>query len=553
MSPTGWYGARVRPLGKPSWLLALVLVALTLLPATSVASAATPAATASAGPSTAPCPPGQGPTTISRRISLAEAAKHGAVKLTSKGGYNKDAVAVDAAWKPTTAPVTVQVDVEFSSYPGGPTAADVEASIEGRLPPRTAVDGTKVKFDIVARERAAGASPSPCFHQMQLTKDSDFRGEAGEADSDPLTVPQSGEWPSGRGPVGDRQIWAHEALHLAGLEDQYSSFFKVGNKLYPIPDSVDIDDKEALEKWAKSKGLDPSKGKAGTKAKPGHENDIMGDVFKGTEKLLQADVNRFAKIGANALTIESGPGEILLNKDGGAQNLAVGAPFELTVRPGKPGHADGLVAYCIDLRRHSPTEGNGFDVLGLAGEQPQPALQHLQRVLDVAAKLQPAALTETPGAQDAIWRISDDSPADDGAPILALAGVPEIKFEAPHFPNPNAASPATGAVSQTAGILPAAAPLPYLRSLKVTPPRLDAGEAEKVTVNVRLTGARAKVRFALQRRKDGKWRKAKSLGTRSLRPGARAVRLQLPAQAKGSARLLAIASTGSAIAALRVR
>ncbi len=535
-----------------TWFLGLLLAALTGLLAPA-GSAAPTEATTSALPSTAPCPPGQGPTTISRRVSLAEAARLGAVELTAKGGYGKDAVAVDAAWKPSTAPVTVQIDVEFSSYPGGPTAAEVETSIESRLPPRTAIDGTKVNFDIVARERAPGAAASPCFHQMQLTSDSDFRGEAGEADSDPLATPQSGEWPSGRGPTGDRQIWTHEALHLAGLEDQYTSVFKVGSKLYPIPASVDIDDPDALEKWAKSKGLDPSKGKAGTKAKPGHENDIMGDVFKGTEKLIQVDVNRFAKIGANALTIESKPGEVLLNKDGGAQNLAVGAPFELTVRPGKPGHADGLVAYCIDLRRHSPSEGNGFDVLGLAGEQPQPALQYLQRVLDVAAKLQQAALIATPGAQDAVWRVSDDSSADDGAPILALAGVPDIKFESPHFPNPNAASPTTGAVSQTAGVLPPAAPLPYLRSLKVSPAKLDAGEAGKVTFEVKLTGARAKVRFELQRRKAGEWRKAKPLGTRSLRPGTRAVSLQIPPQPKGPARVVAIASTGSAVAALRIR
>lgn len=279
----------------------------------------------------------------------------------------------------------------------------------------------------------------------------------------------------------------------------------------------------------------------------------MGDVFKGTEKLTLADVNRFAKIGAGVLTVESRPGDILLNKDGANQNLAVGAPFELTVRPGKPGHADGLVAYCIDLRRHSPSEGNGFDVLGLAGEQPQPAMQHLQRVLDVAARLQPAALTETAGAQDAVWRITDDSAADEGAPILALAGVPEIKFEAPHFPNPNAASPATGAVSQTAGVLPAAAPLPYLRSLKASPAKVDAGEASKVTLRLGITGARAKVRFELQRRKAGEWRKAKPLGSRSLRPGTRTVAVQIPPQPKGPARIVAITGTGSAIAALRVR
>ncbi|HYH52516.1 MAG TPA: thioester domain-containing protein [Solirubrobacterales bacterium] len=509
-------------------------------------------ATAADGPTTAPCPPGQGPTTISKRVSLAEAAKLGAVKLTAKGGYAKDAVAVDATWKPADVPVTVQIDVEFSSFPGGPTAAQVEKSIEDNLPASKAADGTTVKFDIVARERGPGAMPSPCFHQTQLTSDASFRGEAGEADSDPLKIPQSGEWPTGRPANGDRQIWTHEALHLAGLEDQYVQVFRIGSKDHPIPDSVDIADPAAVKKWAQSKGLDYDKGKAGTKAKPGHEDDIMGDVFGGKEKLTQADVNRFALMGAKRLTIESKPGDVLLNKGGADQNLAVGAPFELTVEPGKRGHADGLVAYCIDLRRHSPSEGDGFDVLGPAGTQPESAMQYLQRVLEVAARLQTTTLTETPGAQDAIWRITDDSVLDDGATIYGLAGVPNETFNAPHFTNPNAASPETRAVSTT-GVLPKAPPVPYLASLKAKPAKLAAGKARTVTAVVRVQSARDKVGFELQRRQGSEWRRLKRLGSEQLKPGKGTVELTIPAQRPGALRLVAIGQASSAIALIKVR
>jgi hypothetical protein len=501
----------------------LVLAAALLAPAASAAPER---------PSTAPCPPGQGPTTISKRLSLAEAAKLGAVKLTSKGGFNRDAVAVDATWKPANVPVTVQIDIEFTGYPGGPTAAQVEAAIQKRLGSPVAADGTRVVFDIVARERGPGAPPSPCFHQALLTPDKDFRGEAGEPDGNPLITPQSGEWPSGRGPTGDRQIWTHEALHLAGLEDQYSNFFRIGGKDYPMPDEIDVTDKEAVKKWAEGKGLDPKAGKAGTKAKPGHEQDIMGDVFKGSERLLEADVNRFAAIGAKRLTIESKPGDILLNKDGTAQNLAVGAPFELTVEPGKPGHADGLVAYCIDLHRHSPSEGQGFDVLGPAAAQPQAAMKYLQRVLEVAARLQPAALTETPGAQDAIWRITDDSSVDDGAPILALAGVPDETFNAPHFVNPNATSASTRAVSPT-GVLPRSAPVPYLRAIKARPGKLSAGKRAIVKVTITLQGARDEVRFELQRRHGGEWLRVKRLGAKKLKPRQTTLQLAIPPQRAG--------------------
>ncbi len=192
-------------------------------------------------------------------------------------------------------------------------------------------------------------------------------------------------------------IGDHEALHLAGLVDQYSSFYGSGRD-YPVPDGVDIADPDEVKEWAETKGL-PTDGHAGTKPKPGHEQDIMGDTFKGSEKLTQAAVDKFAKQGAGKLTIEAKPGDLLLNKDPGSQNLAVGAPVELTAEPGKPAHVDGLVGYCIDLSHHSPAAGQGFDVLGAAGEQPQPAMQYLQRVLEVAAARQPLALQPTSGAR----------------------------------------------------------------------------------------------------------------------------------------------------------
>jgi hypothetical protein len=504
-------------------------------------------------PSTAACPPGQGPTTISRRLPLDKAAELGVVNLTAKGGFAGDAVAVDAKWKPTDAPVTVQIDIEFGSYPGGPTASQVEASIESRLPSRTAIDGTKVKFDIVARARAPGASPSPCFHQVQLLKDADYRGDAGFADENPLVKPQAGEWPTGRGAVGNRQIWTHEALHFAGLGDRYKSFFKLGKKLYPIPDDIDLEDKKALEKWAKSQKLDLSAGKVGTKALPGHAQDIMGDVFKGIEKLLQIDVDTFAIIGANELTIEGKPGDLLLNKQAIEQNLMVGAPFELTVRPGKDGHADGLVAYCIDLGRHSPSSGQGYDVLGSAGEQPQESMHYLQRLADLGASLQAEPLTVPSGVQDAIWRITDESPPfESGEAILALAGIPDVTFNAPHFNNPNAGSPTTGAVSTT-GVLPAPPPTPYVRALRARPAKLIAGKARAVKVKIVLRGARDKVRFELQRRKRRQWHRLKRLGTRKLRPGSARFRLRLPPLRHGLFRLIAIGKASSATVLLRVR
>jgi hypothetical protein len=507
----------------------------------------------SSGPLTAPCPPGQGPTTISRRMSLDEAAQRGIVQLTAKGGFAGDAVAVDAKWQPSDAPVTVKVNIEFSSYPGGPTASQVEASIESRLPPRTAVDGTKVNFDVVAHARAPNAEPLPCFHQVELLNDSRYRGDAGDAAEDPLATPQSGRWPTKRGAIRDRQIWTHETLHFAGLGDRYNTFFKVGKKLYPIPDDVDIEDKKELAEWAKEQDLNVNAGKAGTKPFPGHEKDIMGEVFHGTEKLQQFDVDTFAIVGDDELTIVGKPGDLLLNKQAEAQNLMVGAPFELTVKPGKDGHVDGMVAYCIDLSRHSPSPGQLYDVLGSAGDQPQESMHYLQRVVDVGATLQTEPLTAPPGVQRAIWRITDDGfPFEVGEEILAMAGVPDIAFDTPHFTDPNAGSPTTGAVSTT-GVLAPPPPVPYVKGLRVRAKKLAAGKRHTVKAKVALSGAPDRVRLELQRRKGRRWHRLKRLGSRKLHPGATKLRLHLPALRRGAFRLVAIGSSSSAAAGLSVR
>lgn len=507
------------------------------------------------GPSTSACPPGQTPTTISRRVSLAEAAQLGAATLTSKGGFDGDVVAVDASWKPTDKPVTVRINVEFGSYPGGPTASQVEASIESGLPPRTAVDGTEVKFDVVARERAPGAPPSPCFHEIQLLHDKEFRGTAGEESQNPLTTPVAGEWPTGRGAVGDRQIWTHETLHLTGLGDRYHNYFKVGKKLYQIPDEVETLDKQQLKEWADSQNLDVNAGRVKTLPEPGFEKDIMGGLAPKA-RLSQVDVDTFALVGAEELTVEAGPGDILLNKDASEQNLAVGAPFELTVSPGKNAHADGLVAYCIDLERHSPSAGQGYDVLGPAGAQPQPEMQYIQRILDIAATRQPEALKETEGAQDAVWKVSNDisffeDPEADA--ILAAAGVPDGEFEAPHFLDPNAGSPGTAAVTPV-GIVPAPAPTAFVRVLRVRPAKLPAGRRRRAKVRVLVAGAPARVRLELQRRgRRGRWQRIKRYPPRTLQPGAATLRLRLPPLRRGAARLVALGPASGSSARLLVR
>jgi len=64
-------------------------------------------------PSTAPCPPGQSPTDISKDLHLQQAANAGVVKLTPKGEYAGDSIAVDGNWKSVKAPLNVTVHIEL--------------------------------------------------------------------------------------------------------------------------------------------------------------------------------------------------------------------------------------------------------------------------------------------------------------------------------------------------------------------------------------------------------------------------------------------------------
>jgi hypothetical protein len=522
---------------------------------------------AAAGPTTAPCTPGRSPTTIAKQISLKDAAAAGIATLTAKGGPSGDVVAVDASFKPIAGPVTVKVNLEVSSYPGGPTAADVKAAIEGNLAGRQADNGTPLMFDVNVRARAPGSPPTPCFHQVELVKDADYRGEVSTSGIDLTTTPGSGQWPSGRGAVGDRQIWTHETLHLAGLDDRFSSVFQVGAKQYPIPDQVDISDKVALAQWAKSQKLDPKSGVAGTKAKPGFEQDIMGDVFKGTEKLSQADVDTFVAIGSERLDITSDPGDVLVNKDGSEQSLAVGTDFELNVQEGKTSHVDGLVAYCIDHHRGIPDSGEQFDVLGRAGDQPEGGMQALQRVLEVVARRQDGPLSETPGAQGAVWRVTEDEAPNsaDAEDILAAAGVPPgAVFASPHFQDPNAGAPGSAAITRT-GIIPPPpppppgsvqrGPLPAVRvtKLAVSPRSVAPGKEAIVTATITVAGAPGSVTLRLQSERKGKTETVKAYRPRHLTEGANLVSVLVPSLKPGSYRLLATGTFAAKRASLIVR
>lgn len=492
----------------------------------------------------AKCPPGETATTASREVPLKDAAKAGMVKLTSKGKVSGDGVKVEATWKPVKGPVKLRFNIEFidsGPAPGEPSPATVEAAIEGQLNGKLSYKGQPIKVDVVAKRRSSTDAPTPCFHQIYFYSSNGVRDYVDGLDGLTNPQPQGGQW--NYGDANDAVTWAHETMHLAGLNDQYKDYFQVGGKEYPVPSTVNSEDKEALKKWAQSKGLDVDAGKLHSVPHKGHENDLMGSA-QGGFNVPEASLAKIWAQSAKTVDIHGDPGDILLNKNPGHQNLGVGAAFDMSVKPGKPAVKEGMVAYCIDLQDKAPAVGDVFDVLGNAAERPEPGMAELARVLRQVNSLQERLLQEVPGAQLAVWRVTNDDGTDTYSErvtaILAAAQVPpSINFGTPHFetPNPGVAettSITNGAVDPTVPADPAVAaeieaqsvpPAPKLARFAIAPRRVTRA-TRVLTVTVELGGAGDRVRLRLFKR--GKRKAVRTSRLRTLDAGATSFALLVP-------------------------
>jgi len=459
-------------------------------------------------PDVAPCPVGQSPTEIVRSVPLSEAAGAQLVSLSSKGTYHGDSIAVDATWgqlpDSISAPINVTEHVEFipppgpSGLPNGASWADTYKQIvEPQFNGQSVLGGgpyfvgkSKVVLHIDARERAAGDPPTPCYNQIRIVPQrTDNLNYSQNAPQDNSSFPspdlgatdrwpRTGEWQmSAFSP--DKLTLFHEGVghNVLRQDDAYDPFFKIGTHLFPIPWDVYTDDDAALKDWARSESLSYRAGVVVTQPKDGHDGDVMsapflyGSLVPNWNAHLFPDVIKL--IGETAdrnLEIVGNPGDILLNKIDAAhdgpirpqQDMVIGTNFSLRVPYKGSVHVDGLVAYCMDHQRAVPELGAKFDVLGPAQNLGGPAMLALQRVAQQAASLQPGSLAETPGAQEAIWRVMNDRDATDNgyaSAILNAVGIsPSIDasstFGAPHLIDPNTDGHSTAAVTQTGVLSP---------------------------------------------------------------------------------------------------
>ena len=565
-------------LGRPLLLAAAAVLSL-------LASLA-PAGSASAATANFPLPVPPA-TQITRELTLPQAARAGVAKLTAKGGGEGDAIQLEVdGTKKIHAPIVVTIHMEITT-PTNKTREQRDALLnvlKTELPKAQAEmdrsnykarngDPIQIKFDF--RYREAELPPSPGYHQVTVIQagvdlppgetelDPDFRPEVEEMGTPNGPVPTTGTFPSSDLSTG---TFIHEGLHMAGLDDRYRDVYNYKGKDYPLP-SQGMSPKE-LKTYLRD--LDkplppPPAGKVVNRNTKGTGRcDIMGVAADDPcRKISKRDLKWIEKQAGLVVTAE--PGELLLNKDPKAQNMAVAYRTKVIARAGSKTVAPGVAAYCLDHDRVFPLD-QGFDVGPSAIELP--GYDGVLKLMRLNAEVQPDLKTSVQGMQAAVWNLTDASPlatsgtAEESRALMARAGVAEdsVPGGLAALADPNAASPETGAVDPAGALLPAIATEPAepaslveLFTAQLVNRKLRTGGTLTNYLLLGAGGPVTGVSLKLQRRAGKKWKPVKKLPSRKLddEPGIASLKLTLGRLTSGSYRLLVTvsASTGEAASA----
>ena len=397
-------------------------------------------------------------TVVAHRLSLQEAVDRGIVTLSGKGGTvfgDGVSISINNQDNHTSDRLSLTMYIEFWGAEATPSVvAGIESAIESIWGGHMTSTGQTLDVDVVTRiSQGATAPPGTAgYHQIEIVP-------AGSVDShiDELTNINEGVG-SGRWEDGDltdelKQLYAHEAGHLMGLEDQYEAYAKQEDGTWEREsDGETFTDSELADVFAPLKPeltlqeiLDKiNDGRERiTHPLPGSEDDIMGSL-EGT--VQQSDIDHLA--GQSGLIIEIRPGDILVNKED-QQNFAITRSEDVFVPPGGSKQLDGLYVACIDLSKSVPAAGVGFDVAPpLSQWAGIEAAEHLLALLEYVNEQEFFCPGSSSNSQLAVWRLSDDYAQFNSEQIdefLLEAGV-DVGARPLHFPripNSNADDPNT--------------------------------------------------------------------------------------------------------------
>lgn len=184
-------------------------------------------------------------------------------------------------------------------------------------------------------------------------------------------------------------------------------------------------------------------------------------------------------------------GDAILNKKHSGQNVVASKDLEIFIPASQIVRLGGIWVVCVDAHRSPPYSGDKFDVTYNIGIWDVSSAQMLFRLLEV---IDEEELHEDWVAQDAVWKVTDNSPVGStrAKDLLIRAGIdPDADIlDFPHLLDPNSSSPETGMVVLPE--LPIVSP-PDLESLIVYPNPFRSTKHTQVTfegltadVNIRI-------------------------------------------------------------------
>ena len=486
------------------------------------------------------------PVQIAREVNLQRAAQAGVVKLESKGGGEGDAVSLELTGKQIPGDVTVTVRAEFTvpdrldeenraAVRDG--LAEIAAKTEAELN-RIAYKssgGDTIRFKVQYQYRDPNTPPDLGYHQVRLVNptrdlaepDPDYRSNV-EGLGKPNVSEEALDATFTFGDLASPSSLAHESLHLIGLDDRYSDFYRAGGQDYPLPRTgMSPADVRSWARAHKPRLAAPPSGKVIQKNLKGVDRcDVMGTGFESAcRRITQRDLDWLASQAGLQVTAE--PGDLLLNKDPSRQNFGVAYRSVVFAGPGETTVANGVAVYCLDHDRLFPF-GGGFDVGAKSTELP--GYEGVARLLALNATIQPSLTESVAGMQAAIWNLTDASPletsgtAEASRALMAQAGVAEdsVPGGLPALGNPNAGSPSTTTVGAAGAVLPSVPArdvtpaLVRLDAAQLYPARLRAGRRVYGDLALTVGGRAEQVAVRVERRAGRRWRKVRTFAARPL-------------------------------------
>ncbi len=355
---------------------------------------------------------------IGYEMSIFDAVAAGRASLKSKGHYFGDGVSITGDNSNSSPPGnTIKFKLNLEFY-GPCDNAAIEANIKNEIYNKwnglKTSDGKTIEMEIVSLSHPGDTLPTgtPGFDDIKL--------ECGNGRS---TVPHlgmpntntvsNGIWyPEDEG--NGAGIYAHEAGHLMGLEDQYDDWAKLPTGEWQNPNGGQTISDDEMKNLLESRApdLSPERIKFDLTRKSlsipreMHENDLMGRTSK---PVLQSDINALAA--QAGLIIKINAGDILTSSDDLYQNLIIGHSSDFILRPGEIKTLRGIYSACIDKHKIQPDSAMVFNVApSLEKWNGIPETQYLLKLIrDVDSTLNYCGNSTQYFAQEAIWRITDNA------------------------------------------------------------------------------------------------------------------------------------------------